>query len=317
MPSSGAPALTAEQLAAFERDGYLVLPHFSAAAEMLRLREAAAAIEAAYDPAVEGGCVFTTSDSAAARKFSDAYFLGSASTTRCFTEELSAADVAGDGGGDGGGRQRVPLNKIGHTLHDAHPVFEPFSHAPAVRALLRDGLRMAAPRMVQSMYIFKHPRVGGAVPPHRDATFLHTSPVDTVTGLWWAVDDAAVGNGCLWALPGSHRQGVPRKMVLNAARDGTTFEGDDPAAAAAAGAAPDAGADADADADAAGGWVPLEVARGGLVLLHGAVLHRSGRNTSGVPRHAYSVHVVDLRPGVSWDESNWLQRPPDFPFRPV
>ncbi|GAB0492747.1 hypothetical protein MMPV_004016 [Pyropia vietnamensis] len=307
MPSSNAPVLTAEQLAAFDRDGYLVLPHFSSDDEMLRLREAAAAIEEAYDPAVEGGCVFTTADSEAARKFSDAYFLGSASVTRCFTEDLLAEDLPTNGdGGDGGRRKALPLNKIGHTLHDTHPVFEPFSHAPAVRALLLDGLQMEAPRAVQSMYIFKHPRVGGAVPPHRDATFLHTSPVDTVTGLWWAVDDASVGNGCLWALPGSHRHGVPRKMVLNDARDGTTFEGDDPAAADVA--APPA-------SDSAGGWVPLEVARGGLVILHGAVLHRSGKNTSGVPRHAYSVHVVDLRPGVTWDESNWLQRPPDFPFR--
>lgn len=307
MPSSGAPALTAEQLAAFDRDGYLVLPRFSTDAEMLQLREAAASIEEAYDPAVDGGCIFTTSDSAAARKFSDAYFLGSASVTRCFTEELTAKDLPADSGESGGGERKAPpLNKIGHTLHDAHPVFDPFSHSPAVRALLLDGLGMGTPRMVQSMYIFKHPRVGGAVPPHRDATFLHTSPVDTVTGLWWAVDDASVGNGCLWALPGSHRQAVPRKMVLNSARDGMMFEGEDPAAA---------GAVVPPIPDSTGGWVPLEVARGGLVLLHGAVLHRSGRNTSGVPRHAYSVHVVDLRPGVTWDESNWLQRPPDFPFR--
>ena len=78
----------------------------------------------------------------------------------------------------------------------------------------------------------------------------------------------------------------------------------------------------DAAAEGAGGpdvpgWVPLEVARGGLVLLHGAVLHKSGRNTSGVPRHAYSMHVIDERPGVVWDESNWLQRPSELPFRAV
>lgn len=305
MPAVAPPALSADQLAAFDRDGYLVLPHFSTPAEMLQLRQAAADIEDAYDPAADGACAFTTADSVAARKFSDAYFLGSATTTRCFTEELSPDDVSADGG-VGGRRKAPPLNKIGHTLHDTHPAFQPFSHSPAVRALLLDGLGMVAPQLVQSMYIFKHPRVGGAVPPHRDATFLHTSPADTVTGLWWAVDDAGLGNGCLWALPGSHRGGVPRKMVLNGARDGTTFEGEDPAAAAAA-AAP--------TVEEPGGWVPLEVARGGLVLLHGAVLHRSGRNSSGVPRHAFSVHVIDALPGVTWDKSNWLQRPPDFPFR--
>ncbi|OSX73121.1 hypothetical protein BU14_0375s0008 [Porphyra umbilicalis] len=303
--------LTPAQREAFDRDGFLVLPHFSSDADMLALRDAAGAIEAAYDPAVDGACAFTTSDAAAARKFSDAYFLGSAAVTRCFTEELSADELAAAAAArkapDGDASAplpKPPLNKIGHTLHDAHPVFAPFSHSAAVRSLLTDGVGMATPVGVQSMYIFKGARVGGAVPPHRDATFLHTSPVDTVTGLWWAVDDAAVGNGCLWALPGSHRGGAPRKMVLNADRDGTTFEGTDAAAEGAGG--PDAP-----------GWVPLEVARGGLVLLHGAVLHKSGRNTSGVPRHAYSMHVIDEQPGVVWDKSNWLQRPPELPFRAV
>lgn len=39
--------------------------------------------------------------------------------------------------------------------------------------------------------------------------------------------------------------------------------------------------------------VPLEVPSGSLVLLHGALVHFSYENSSGVSRHAYSMHVVE------------------------
>ena len=53
---------------------------------------------------------------------------------------------------------------------------------------------------LQSMYIFKQPGIGGEVSCHQDGTFLYTDPL-TVTGFWFAVEDATIDNGCLWALP--------------------------------------------------------------------------------------------------------------------
>jgi phytanoyl-CoA hydroxylase len=55
------------------------------------------------------------------------------------------------------------------------------------------------------------------------------------------------------------------------------------------------------------GLVPLEARRGTLVLLHGALPHRSGANTSERPRHAYTIHAVDGRANYLAD--NWLRRP--------
>lgn len=40
--------------------------------------------------------------------------------------------------------------------------------------------------------------------PHQDNSFLYTDP-PTCTGLWLALEDATVTNGCLWAIPGSHK----------------------------------------------------------------------------------------------------------------
>ncbi len=66
-----------------------------------------------------------------------------------------------------------------------------------------------------TMYIFKQPGIGGEVRWHQDATFFDSDPV-TVTTFWFALEDATVDNGCLWADPGGHR-GPLRERFL---RDG-------------------------------------------------------------------------------------------------
>lgn len=50
----------------------------------------------------------------------------------------------------------------------------------------------------------QQPGIGGEVVPHQDNSFLHTDPA-TCTGLWLALEDATVVNGCLWAIPGSQK----------------------------------------------------------------------------------------------------------------
>ncbi len=61
------------------------------------------------------------------------------------------------------------------------------------------------------------------------------------------------------------------------------------------------------------GLVPLEVAKGTLVVLHGSLPHRSGANRSARSRHAYALHLVDG--ACRWSDENWLQRPAEDPFR--
>ena len=147
------------------------------------------------------------------------------------------------------------------------------------------------------MYIFKQPRIGGKVGAHQDGAFLYTEP-QTCTGFWWALHDCSVANGCLWAVPGSHLLGVHRRFKrLDPPLIGTEFI---PAAE---------------DAWDLSNAVPLEVSAGSLVVLHNALVHYSESNTSGNARHAYSIHVVDSKPGVVYPADNWLQRSPETPFR--
>jgi phytanoyl-CoA hydroxylase len=277
--------LSGEQLDAYNRNGFLVIPDFADVARCLALRERALLLAREHVPPPDRATVFTADGDA--RHAADRYFLTSGEAIRCFFEK-DAFDAAGRLRGEA----HLSLNKMGHALHDLDPVFDGFSRRPELAAIAGD-IGMAEPRLLQSMYIFKQPRIGGEVVCHTDHTYLWTDPPSAV-GFWFAIDDATTGNGCMWALPGGHRLPVKARSKLNRARTATELE------------------ILDAVPYPTDGLVPLEAPRGTLVLLHGALPHLSGPNRSDKPRHAYTVHAIDG--AASYPDDNWLQRP-NLPLR--
>ncbi len=272
--------LSAEERAAYRRDGFLVLPDFTAPERCMALRERAMELAREHVPPPEQATVFTADGGA--RHAAERYFLTSGEAIRCFFEK-DAFDAAGRLKADA----HLSLNKLGHAMHDLDPVFGAFSRTPELAAVAAD-LGMREPLLLQSMYIFKQPRIGGEVICHTDHTYLWTEP-PSVVGFWFAIDDATTENGCMWALPGGHRLPVKARSRLNAARTATELEVLDPAPYPSE------------------GLVPLEAKRGTLVLLHGALPHLSGPNRSDKPRHAYTLHAVDAT--ADYLPDNWLQRP--------
>ena len=88
---------------------------------------------------------------------SDEYFLTSGEAIRCFFEK-DAFDRTGQLCADA----RLCLNKLGHAMHDLDPAFDSLSRTPQLAALACDS-GMQDPLLLQSMYIFKQPRIGGEV----------------------------------------------------------------------------------------------------------------------------------------------------------
>lgn len=259
----------------WERDGFLVVPDFVDAATCATLKDQANALVAAHAPTTVS--VFSTNEQT---RTSDDYFLESGDKISFFYEEEAASGKAGAAN---------PFNKIGHALHTLDPVFAPFSQRSAHLELVR-SLGLARPALVQSMYIFKNAFIGGDVSCHQDATFLHTTPL-SVVGLWFALEDATIENGCMWALPGGHR-GPLRKRFARAPAGGTVMHIlDETPYPPVATAAP---------------WVPLEAKAGTMVLLHGLLPHFSCANRSARSRHAYALHYVD--DAAEWTRDNWLRR---------
>jgi phytanoyl-CoA hydroxylase len=280
--------LTPTQIDSFHRYGYLVLDRFWDGETVDKLRDKMAIILQGLDLTRERS-IFSTKEQT---RTSDEYFLESGYAIRYFWEEKAWVD------GELVRPAELAINKVGHGLHDLDADFEAVTYETRVAQICRD-LGMALPLAAQSMYIFKQPLIGGEVGAHQDGTFLYTEP-QSVIGFWWALDDCSTSNGCLWAVPGSHALGVRRHFRRKASGEvGTEFHPVEPD---------------DFDLTDA---VPLEIPKGSLVLLHHALVHFSGGNTSECPRHAYSVHVVDGGDGVVYPKNNWLQRPPDHPFRPI
>ena len=278
--TSTSEILSPQQLRTFYEDGYLVLPNFVDDAACFAVRERALQLAKDHVPSPQEATIFTAD--ASAQHAADQYFLTSGDKIRCFFEK-----DAFDENGVLRSEAHLSLNKLGHAMHDLDPVFGAFSRTPQMAAVAQQ-IGLIDPLLLQSMYIFKQPRIGGEVNSHTDHTFLWTEP-QSVIGFWIAIDDATTENGCLWALPGGHRIPVKSRSKLNESRTATITDV------------------FDADPYPTEGLVPLEAARGTMVLLNGTLPHRSGPNLSDKPRHAYTVHVIDGQ--ANYLDDNWLQRP--------
>jgi phytanoyl-CoA hydroxylase len=270
-------------VADFEAAGVLVLHDFVSTAECDALRARAAKLVAEFD-ATDVRSVFSTTEQT---QLDDNYFIESGDKIRFFLE--SDAFTA-----DGNLRQEKEhcLNKMGHAMHDLDPVFDRFSRNPDLAEVAR-RVGFIDPLILQSMYIFKPPNIGGEVVCHQDSTYLYTEP-ESCVGFWFALEDATLENGCMQFIPGGHKlplkqrnyRGADGKLVTETLDDSPWPEDSKRPAAAPAGT---------------------------LVVFDGRAPHLSAANRSSKSRHAYTLHVIDRR--CHYPANNWLQRSEELPLR--
>lgn len=286
LPSFAAPpggALGADMLAAFRDTGVLILRDFVSVRECLALQRRALELVEEFDPA-EVRSVFSTTGQ---NQLDDAYFIESGDKIRFFLE-----NEAFDEAGELKQSKQNSLNKMGHAMHDLDPVFDRFSRSPEL-ATLAGSLDIEDPVIIQSMYIFKPPRIGGEVVCHQDSTYIYTEP-ESCIGFWFALEDATVENGCMYFIPGGHKLRLKQRNY-RVGENRLTTEILDPEP-----------------------WpehlkLPAEARAGTLVIFDGRAPHLSGPNLSEKSRHAYTLHVIDR--ACHWPAENWLQRSPALPLR--
>ena len=286
LPSFAAPSdaqLSDEMLAAFHDAGVLILRDFVPVDQCQALKSRALELVDEFNPD-EVHSVFSTTKQT---QLDDSYFIESGDKIRFFLE-----DDAFDESGQLRQSKEDSLNKMGHAMHDLDPVFDRFSRTPEL-AKAAEGLGFEDPAIIQSMYIFKPPRIGGEVVCHQDSTYIYTEP-ESCIGFWFALEDATVENGCMYFIPGGHKMNLKQRNYRIGKNELTT-EILDPEP-----------------------WpehlkLPAEASAGTLVIFDGRAPHMSGPNLSDKSRHAYTLHVIDK--ACHWPAENWLQRKPDLPLR--
>lgn len=286
LPVFVAPAdgrLDTAMLAAFDDAGVVMLRDYCPVAHCEELRRHALDLVDAFDPAAVRSVFSTTKQT----QLDDDYFIRSGDKIRFFLE-----DDAFDEAGKLRQSKHDSLNKMGHAMHDLDPVFDRFSHTLKLAATVK-SLGFREPGIIQSMYIFKPPRIGGEVVCHQDSTYLYTDP-ESCVGFWFALEDATLENGCMHFIPGAHKGPLKaRNCRKDDGRLVTDVLDDSP-------------------------WpeerrLPAEAPAGTLVIFNGRTPHMSGPNRSDKSRHAYTLHVIDQQ--SHYPASNWLQRGAELPLR--
>lgn len=286
IPTFEAPAggrLSDDMLAHYRESGVIVLRDFVDVDACDALRARAAELVAKFDPS-DVQSVFSTTDDA---HQGDDYFVESGDKIRFFLE-----DDAFDERGELRQSKENSLNKMGHAMHDLDPVFDRFSRTPELAEAVR-RVGFEEPAVLQSMYIFKPPRIGGEVVCHQDSTYIYTEP-ESCVGFWFALEDATLENGCMQFIPGGHKLPLKKRNYRGPNGKLVTETLDDSP------------------------W-PEELRRtaeapaGTLVIFDGRAPHLSAANRSSRSRHAYTLHVIEQR--CHYPEENWLQRRQDMPLR--
>uniref|UniRef100_A0A3B4UN28 Phytanoyl-CoA dioxygenase domain-containing protein 1 n=1 Tax=Seriola dumerili TaxID=41447 RepID=A0A3B4UN28_SERDU len=275
--------MTDRDVQTYVDDGYVVLDGLLTSQECDELRQRMTEIVDQMDVPEHCRTTFSTYHDEQLKTQGNAdYFITSGDKIRFFFEKGVFDDKA---------EFIVPkqrsLNKVGHALHAYEPLYKKVTHSPKVQ--VSELLNYI------SLYIYML-RIGGEVTPHQDATFLYTEPLGRVMGMWIALEDATVNNGCLWFIPGSHNSCISRRMVRTpkGTYPLTDFIGKEQAY----------------DEEK---FIAAPVKKGGVVLIHGQVVHRSAENNSEDSRHVYTFHIMESQ-DTCWSPDNWLQPTEELPF---
>lgn len=182
-----------------------------------------------------------------------------------------------------------------HQPHFVSKTIEKYVKHPKICGILSQITAAHLPfwdgsvKCMQSMLFVKPPNFQGQAW-HQDEIYIPTRDRSLI-GAWIAMDDATIDNGCLWVLPGSHRQGYlyPQRSHENPdefdfAQESFGFDESDE--------------------------IPVEVETGALVFFNGYLLHRSRKNRGDTFRRVLVNHYCN-----SWSLLPWSihegERPAD------
>jgi phytanoyl-CoA hydroxylase len=167
-----------------------------------------------------------------------------------------------------------------HFPHHLSALYTDFLGHPAIVDILT---HLIGPHVkcMQSILFIKPPGMPGQAW-HQDEIPIPTQD-RSLTGVWVALDDATIENGCLWVIPGSHGPGrlYERQPHNDPRYDGT----------------PQAAGVPYTEEDA----IPVEIEKGSVLFFNGYLLHRSLPNrTTNQWRRTLVMHYMSAESILTW-----------------
>jgi hypothetical protein len=211
----------------------------------------------------------------------------------------AVAIACGQRGAVQGSRARIEVDSSAlldvlaiHFPHKISPVMMAMLHYPAIVEVLTQLIGPDVKCMQSMLFVKNAGKPGQAW--HQDETYIPTCDA-SLTGVWIAMDDASIDNGCLWVHPGSHR--ARRLWPIRPTSD-PRFDGSQESY----------GWDWPAE-----GGVAVEVPAGSVVFFNGYTLHRSldNRRSSGF-RRALVLHCMSAHSTLPWSFGNSAFAPFDY-----
>lgn len=149
-------------------------------------------------------------------------------------------------------------------------------HTPAISGVVETALGAQA-QLLQSLALVKPPEIGIPKDWHQDTPYFPITPVTETVGLWIALDNATLENGCMQVVPGSHAGGpVPHVQGPTGWK-----------------------LDAEASARAHAAAVALPMPSGSALLFDANLLHFTDANRSPMRRRAVQFHFSSARTRAS------------------
>lgn len=125
---------------------------------------------------------------------------------------------------------------------------------------------------LNNLYIWKPPEIGLGFPWHQDRWYFNRNyKTEKTVGTWTAFDAADIDNGCLYVIPGSHKNEVHEHVALEGSQQ-NEFK-------LALGARDEDG-------------VAVEVQPGSVIFFNNKLLHKSTDNHSGRFRRCNVAHYI-------------------------
>jgi len=179
-----------------------------------------------------------------------------------------------------------------HFPHKISPLIkETASHKSVANVLSK----IISPNVkcLQTMLFVKAPGKNGQAW-HQDEYFIPTRD-KSLTGAWLALEDANIENGCLWVIPGSHKDGFIRKRVETTNEEFADLE--------------QAYLEPYKESD----FLKVEVKSGSVIYFDGYLLHMSLKNkTTDKFRRALVSHYCSAESMLPWNQDGRFKPTDDF-----